>query len=146
MIWRSGIHRNAVEADIIHEGMWSLPDQTSNNYLHSRNSFSNWATSFDLNRSINLHRNDASLWTDIPGNRVKTVHIWASIRSHGTKVICYEFAWHKSIIARYIFFIWTLCLKRLYVGSVECQNHLMVQCSYSRFILNRLLLMLPVKY
>ncbi|XP_074360896.1 uncharacterized protein LOC141701135 [Apium graveolens] len=156
IISQCGLHRNASLSSIIHNGSWRLPSPNPR-YHHLDPLLVHWLQTFDY-PTINSNGVDTLLWDGTAATKIRTWHIWNSIRSRGDAVPWFKAVWHRLRVTRYAHHQWLLChgrlntLSRLYrfglVDSQQCflcisgretDSHLFVHCTYSRWVLSRLL-------
>lgn len=153
IIHASRLPPTSTVADLIYTGYWVLPPTDH----HHCSDLTSWVNAFDY-LMFDLTKPDTIRWVGIPCNKVTTREIWDSIRAHNTVNSWHKCVWNKVHVPRYTFLSWLLCHERLptlarlarfdlvcstqcllCIAGVESQNHLMVECPYSRFILNQLL-------
>lgn len=98
------------------------------------------------------------LWDGVDTRKVKTWHIWESIRHRSQQVGWFHAVWHQLKIERYAHHQWILSHGRLNtlnrlarfgivldqqcflcVGGRETDTHLFLYCSYSRHVLAMIL-------
>ncbi|XP_074341936.1 uncharacterized protein LOC141679333 [Apium graveolens] len=156
IISQCGLHYNDKLSSIIVNDTWRLPRPNPRHH-HLEPLLVHWLQTFDF-PSVNSGGVDTLLWDGINATKIKTWHIWNSIRSRGDLVPWFKAVWHRLRITRYAHHQWLLChgrlstLARLHrfgiVNSQQCylcihgretDSHLFVHCTYSRWILSRLL-------
>ncbi|XP_074327861.1 uncharacterized protein LOC141665779 [Apium graveolens] len=161
IISQCGLHHNARLSSIILNGTWRLPRPNPRHH-HLDPLLTQWLQAFDY-PTVNSNGMDTLLWDGINATKIKTWHIWNSIRSRGYLVPWYKAILHRLRVTRYAHHQWLMChgrlntLSRLHrfgiVDSEQCflcisgretDSHLFVHCTYSRWILSQLLGMLGI--
>ncbi|XP_074347029.1 uncharacterized protein LOC141685850 [Apium graveolens] len=156
IISQCGLHHSAKLSGIIHNGSWRLP--TPNRMHHHLDPLLiHWLNTFD-HPTINSAGIDMIQWDGIDATKISTWHIWSSIRSRADLVPWCKAVWHRLRITRYAHHQWLVCHGRLgtlarlnrfgIVDSQQCflcisgretDSHLFVHCTFSRWILARIL-------
>ncbi|XP_074352963.1 uncharacterized protein LOC141692125 [Apium graveolens] len=146
---------NATVASIISSGTWCLPN--INPRTHHRDPvLDTWMEGRHFPQ-ISSRGRDHILWDGFDCAKIKTWHIWNSIRNHGVTPVWHKAVWNKICIQRYTHHQWLTCWGRLstlsrlnrfgIITTQQCYlcilgrettTHLFMHCSYSRWVLNRL--------
>ncbi|XP_074364383.1 uncharacterized protein LOC141705239 [Apium graveolens] len=155
IISQSGLHHRDTLDALIHNGAWALPTANSRSH-HLDPLLLFWLENFDYPA---LHLGpDLLLWNGMDVKKIKTWHIWDSIRFRAGRVPWYQGVWHKLRVNRYAHHQWIACHGRLHTlarlhrfGLVETQqcflcicgreteSHIFLHCSYSNWVLRSLL-------
>lgn len=154
IIYQASSTPQATVNDLIRTGSWSLP--VTNLRHHHNQNLRRWINSFDY-PTFNLTTEDSTFWNGTPLRKLRTRHIWDSIRFKRPEVPWHTQVWHKLKVIRYAHHQWLVCQGRLNtfarlahfgidllqhcllcVGGIETSNHLMNSCSYSSFVLRNL--------
>ncbi|KAL8122719.1 hypothetical protein AgCh_010916 [Apium graveolens] len=97
IITQSGLHHRDTLDVLIRNGAWSLPTANSRSH-HLDPLLLSWLENFEY---PSLHSGpDLLLWNDIDIKRIKTWHIWDSIRFRAERVPWYQGVWHKLRVNR----------------------------------------------
>ncbi|KAK1371319.1 hypothetical protein POM88_037411 [Heracleum sosnowskyi] len=123
---------------------------------HISPKLTHWLSNFD-NPRFNLNIGDCILWEGTDLRKIRTWHIWDSIRYKLPEVPWHSFVWHKLKVVRYAHFMWVACHGRLSTlhrlasfgldilphclfcaGGLETLDHILVSCPYSSYILRNL--------
>lgn len=162
IIRQCGMSSGATVGDLLSSSGWVLPVPNSRlNHLDPL--LVHWLATFNY-PSFNLESRDYILWDGNDINKVKTWHVWESIRRRGEPVPWFGDVWHKLQINRYAHHLWLVCHGRLNtsarlarfgilisqqcylcVSGKETDNHLFLHCHYSSYILIRLLHLLGLR-
>lgn len=149
------MHYSDKVSKIIVSGSWYFPSPNSRHH-HLAPVLDHWLKNFD--NPVLSPGEDTLSWDGLDATKVKTWHVWNSIRNRNALVPWSMAIWHKLRISRYAHHQWLVChgklstLSRLYrfgivqtqqcflcIGGKETDNHLFLHCHYSRWILSRLL-------
>ncbi|XP_074352991.1 uncharacterized protein LOC141692150 [Apium graveolens] len=154
-----GLHHSAMLSSVIHLGAWRLPRPNSRHH-HLDPLLVHWLETFDY-PAIAPNGTYSMLWDGLDAIKIKTWHIWNSIRNRGDLVPWSKAVWHRLGVTRYAHHQWLICHRRLNtlsrlhrfgivdsqqcflcIGGGETISHLFVHCTYSKWILSRVLAML----
>ena len=135
---------------------WRLP-LISRRRHHVSSNFVHWLNTFDY-PTFDLSKTDYISWDSVIISKLKTHDIWSSVIETAPAVAWEPTVWHRVQVQRFSHLSWLLCLGRistkarmasfglqvdtacmLCVGGRENVDHLFVNCSYSRFILLKLM-------
>lgn len=148
IISQCGSSCNDKVSKLIVNGHWVLPEP--NERTHHRDPVvDHWLQSFDF-PSLKSGR-DTLLWDNLDASKVKTWHIWSSIRSRSDFVPWSQAIWHRLRVNRFAHHQWLFYHRRLNTlsrlhrfGLVSIQqcylcvcgkeddNHIFIHCTYSR--------------
>ncbi|KAL8115892.1 hypothetical protein AgCh_022402 [Apium graveolens] len=107
----SNNNKNAKLSSIITSVSWRLPIINSRHH-HLDPLLIHWISSFDF-PAINSGSHDLILWDGNDASKIKTWHIWDSIRHRAPAVGWYLAVWHKLRINRHAHHQWLTCHGRL---------------------------------
>ena len=146
-------HRATLHS-LIYAGNWNIPNL---NRSFCNDNIKDLLENFDF-PNIDLSEIDIICWDGIKRNKVNTRVIRDSIRTRKDEVPWYEAVWVNKGTNRYIYHNWLLCHGRmntldrlcrleittdshcyLCAGGLETSNHLFNSCSYSHYILLKML-------
>ena len=145
----------ATVSNLLSSRGWCLPSPNRRRH-HISARFSHWVAHFDF-PTFDLSKQDHISWDSVSLAKLKTSHIWNSIRVSGQPVAWHSAVWHRLQVLRHSHFCWLMCLGRVSskarlasfglsvdtsclfcVGGIETAAHLFMHCPYSRFVLERL--------
>lgn len=151
------MNKNARVHDIINTGSWRLPTPNHRHH-HFDPTLSHWLLTFNY-PNFNLNVRDVILWDGLDLCKVKTRHVWESLRHRTLQVQWYHAVWHQLKVERYAHHQWLLSHGRLNtlarlarfgidldqqcflcVGGRETDTHLYLFCPYSRYVLTSILM------
>ena len=135
-----------------------------NRCCHISPRFLFWLQNFPFPR-VDISKPDCLLWGDFPVKKLKTWHIWSSIRNRNDSVPWSCSLWNKLQVLRFSHHNWIVCRGMLStkmrlasfgiqvdtactlcVGGLESQTHLFTRCTYSSYILRNLLSLLQIQF
>ncbi|XP_074338031.1 uncharacterized protein LOC141674945 [Apium graveolens] len=156
---------NATVACVINSGIWSLPRPNSRIH-HTDFLLTSWLEDHNL-PPIHSSGRDHILWDGLDASKIKTWHIWSSIRNTGHLVPWHKVVWHRLQVNKYAHHQWLTGLNRIStlarlhrfglsstqqcffcILGRETTSHLFLHCTYSKWILIQIVRLfdIPVSY
>ncbi|XP_074368118.1 uncharacterized protein LOC141708403 [Apium graveolens] len=156
---------NATVACVINSGIWSLLRPNSRIH-HTDYLLTSWLEDPNL-PPIHSSGRDHILWDGLDASKIKTWHIWSSIRNTSPLVPWHKVVWHRLQVNRYAHHRWLTCLDQIstlarlhrfdlsstqqYFFCIldrETTSHLCLHCTYSKWILMQIFRVfdIPVSY